>query len=122
MEKETNQTRPFTILYWTFSSFLYFFFFFHLLTCNQIHVKLMRFLDEVVSKKTSSLGCGWNANESKLKVIFFILLLLLIAVGSVQINVASMKTEDESKINRFYKQKFQIIFVFPTIQTSSQNH
>ena len=60
--------------------------------------------------------------QSELKVIFLILLLLLIAVGSVQINVASMKTEDESKINRFYKQKFQIIFVFPTIQTSSQNH
>ena len=59
--------------------------------------------------------------QSELKVIFLILLLLLIAVGSVQINVASMKTEDESKINRFYKQKFQIIFVFPTIQTSSQN-
>ena len=60
--------------------------------------------------------------QSELKVIFLILLLLLIAVGSVQINVASMKTEDESKINRFYKQKFRIIFVFPTIQTSSQNH
>ena len=60
--------------------------------------------------------------QSELKVIFLILLLLLIAVGSVQINVASMKTEDEPKINRFYKQKFQIIFVFPTIQTSSQNH
>ena len=60
--------------------------------------------------------------QSELKVIFLILLLLLIAVGSVQINVASMKTEDESKINRFYKQKFQIIFVFPTTQTSSQNH
>ena len=60
--------------------------------------------------------------QSELKVIFLILLLLLIAVGSVQINVASMKTEDESKINRFYKQKFQIIFLFPTIQTSSQNH
>ena len=60
--------------------------------------------------------------QSELKVIFLILLLLLIAVGSVQINVASMKTEDESKINRFYKQKFQIIFAFPTIQSSSQNH
>ena len=54
-----------------------------------MQVKLMRFLDEVASKKTSSLGCGWNANESKLKVIFFILLLLLIAAGSVQINVAT---------------------------------
>ena len=63
-----------------------------------------------------------ECKQSELKVIFLILLLLLIAVGSVQINVASMKTEDESKINRFYKQKFQIIFVFPTIQTSSQNH
>ena len=63
-----------------------------------------------------------ECKRSELKVIFLILLLLLIAVGSVQINVASMKTEDESKINRFYKQKFQIIFVFPTIQTSSQNH
>ena len=63
-----------------------------------------------------------ECEQSELKVIFFILLLLLIAAGSVQINVASMKTEDESKINRFYKQKFQIIFVFPTIQTSSQNH
>ena len=63
-----------------------------------------------------------ECKQSELKVIFLILLLLLIVVGSVQINVASMKTEDESKINRFYKQKFQIIFVFPTIQTSSQNH
>ena len=62
-----------------------------------------------------------ECKQSELKVIFLILLLLLIAAGSVQINVASMKTEDESKINRFYKQKFQIIFVFPTIQTSSQN-
>ena len=58
----------------------------------------------------------------QVKSDIFTLLLLLIAAGSVQINVASMKTEDESKINRFYKQKFQIIFVFPTIQTSSQNH
>ena len=63
-----------------------------------------------------------ECKQSELKVIFLILLLLLIAAGSVQINVASMKTEDESKVNRFYKQKFQIIFVFPTIQTSSQNH
>ena len=63
-----------------------------------------------------------ECKQSELKVIFLILLPLLIAVGSVQINVASMKTEDESKINRFYKQKFQIIFVFPTIKTSSQNH
>ena len=63
-----------------------------------------------------------ECKQSTLKVIFFILLLLLIAAGSVQINVASMKTEDESKINRFYKQKFKIIFVFPTVQTSSQNH
>ena len=53
------------LLYHTGRSPLFFisFFFFHLLTCNQIHVKLMRFLDEVVSKKTSSLGCGWNGNS-----------------------------------------------------------
>ena len=63
MEKETNQTWPFTILYGTFSSFLFFFSFFNLLTCNQMQVNLIRFLDEVASKKTSSLGCDWNANN-----------------------------------------------------------
>ena len=46
--------------------------------------------------------------QSELKVIFLILLLLLIAVGSVQINVASMKTEDESKINRFINRSFKL--------------
>ena len=57
------------LLYYTgrsllFFSFLFFFFFsFNLLTCNQMQVKLMRFLDEVASKKTSSLGCGWNASN-----------------------------------------------------------
>ena len=49
------------LLYYTGSSL--FFFFFNLLTCNQMQVKLMRFLDEVASKKISSLGCGWNANN-----------------------------------------------------------
>ena len=43
------------------------------------------------------------------------------SVSSTFATGCSMKTEDESKINRFYKQKFQIIFVFTTIQTSSQN-
>ena len=52
------------LLYYTGRSLLSFFslFFFNLLTCNQMQVKLMRFLDEVASKKTS-LGCGWNANN-----------------------------------------------------------
>ena len=57
-------------------------------TCNAS--KINQIFDEVSSKKTSSLGCGWNANESKLKVIFFILLLLLIAAGSLHCsNVAT---------------------------------
>ena len=52
------------LLYDTGRSLLFFsFFFFNLLTCNQMQVKLMRFLDEVASKKTSSLGCGWNASN-----------------------------------------------------------
>ena len=45
------------------SSFFFLFFFFNLLTCNQMQVKLMRFLDEFASKKTSSLRCGWNENN-----------------------------------------------------------
>ena len=28
-----------------------------------MQVKLMRFLDDVASKKTSSLRCGWNENN-----------------------------------------------------------
>ena len=52
------------LLYYTGRSLIFvFFFFFNLLTCNQMQVKLMRFLDEVASKKTSSLGCGWNASN-----------------------------------------------------------
>ena len=54
------------LLYYTGRSLIFFFFsffFFNLLTCNQMQVKLMRFLDEVASKKTSSLRCGWNENN-----------------------------------------------------------
>ena len=51
------------LLYDTGRSLFFFSFFFNLLTCNQMQVKLMRFLDEVASKKTSSLGCGWNASN-----------------------------------------------------------
>ena len=51
-----------SLLFFSFF-FFFFFFFFNLLTCNQMQVKLMRFLDEVASKKTSSLGCGWNASN-----------------------------------------------------------
>ena len=50
------------LLYYTGRS-LIFVFFFNLLTCNQMQVKLMRFLDDVASKKTSSLRCGWNENN-----------------------------------------------------------
>ena len=52
------------LLYYTGRSLLFFsFFFFNLFTCNQMPVKLMRFLNEVASKKAPSLGCGWNANN-----------------------------------------------------------
>ena len=66
LKKKQNKLGP--LLYYTgrsllFFSFFFFFFFFNLLTCNQMQVKLMRFLDEVASKKTSSLGCGWNASN-----------------------------------------------------------
>ena len=51
------------LLYYTGRSLIFVFFFFNLLTCNQMQVKLMRFLDDVASKKTSSLRCGWNENN-----------------------------------------------------------
>ena len=69
LKKKQIKLGPLLYSYYTgrsllfFSFFFSFFFFFNLLTCNKMQVKLMRFLDEVASKKTSSLGCGWNANN-----------------------------------------------------------
>ena len=91
IEKETNQTQPLTILYWTFSHFRFFFFFlffqFTYLQSNASKINEIFGWSCFKEDFFSEMWLEWK--QSRLKVIFFILLLLLIASGSVQINVAT---------------------------------